>query len=108
MDSQITTIILTFIEELHIERAIKSAKKISNQIFIVDSYSNDETLNICKKYQVEIIQNKFIKQAKQFNWPLNKLSIKRNCSESAGSEPNSPLGHLIENSTAFSKSFLIK
>ena len=76
MDSQITTIILTFNEELHIERAIKSAKKISNQIFIVDSYSNDETLNICKKYQVEIIQNKFINQAKQFNWALKKLSIK--------------------------------
>ena len=76
MDYQITTIILTFNEELHIERAIKSAQKVSNEIFIVDSYSNDETLNICKKYDVEVFQNKFINQAKQFNWALKKLPIK--------------------------------
>ena len=76
MTKNISTIILTYNEELHIERSIKSAKKISNEIFIVDSFSNDKTLKICKKYDVKIFQHKFINQAKQFNWALKNLPIK--------------------------------
>jgi glycosyltransferase involved in cell wall biosynthesis len=34
--NKITVIILTYNEEIHIERAIKNVKKISDQIFIVD------------------------------------------------------------------------
>ena len=58
--NKITVIILTYNEEIHIERAIKNVKKISDQIFIVDSYSNDKTIAIAKTNGAKIYKNKFI------------------------------------------------
>ena len=40
----ISIIILTYNEELHIERCIKSLLPFAEQIFIVDSLSTDNTL----------------------------------------------------------------
>jgi glycosyltransferase involved in cell wall biosynthesis len=71
----ITAIILTYNEEKHLERCILSIKDITKKIIIVDSFSTDETLNIAKKYKVEILQNKFINQSKQLNWALDRLTI---------------------------------
>lgn len=74
----IYTIILTFNEEVHIERCIKYASKFSDIIYIIDSYSKDKTIEICKKFNnVKVYQNKFITHAQQFNWGLSK--IKKEC-----------------------------
>jgi len=73
----ISVIILTYNEELHIHRCIENVKCFTNEIFIVDSYSTDNTLNIAKKYGVKIYQNKWENNyAKQFNWGLANCSIK--------------------------------
>ena len=74
--TDITAIILTYNEEKHIERCIFSIKHFVKRIVIIDSFSNDNTLNILKKYNVEILQNKFINQSKQFNWGLENSNIK--------------------------------
>ena len=74
--NKITVIILTYNEEIHIERAIKNVKKISDQIFIVDSYSNDKTIAIAKTNGAKIYKNKFINYSKQFKWALKNLPIK--------------------------------
>ena len=74
----ISVIILTFNEERHIGRAIKSVKSISDDIIIVDSFSSDNTINISKKLKAKIFKNKFINQSKQFNWALNNIKIKNN------------------------------
>ena len=72
----ITVIILTYNEQLHLGRCIKSVKKFVKQVIVIDSYSNDKTLEICKKYKVRIYKNKFINQAKQMNWALKNVNIK--------------------------------
>lgn len=72
----ISTIILTYNEEKHIERCILNAKKFSKEIFLVDSYSSDKTLEIAKQYGVQVYQNKWENNyAKQFNWGLTNLPI---------------------------------
>ena len=43
-------------EERHILRAIKSAKNLSNEIYIFDSQSEDSTLDIAQELNVEVIQ----------------------------------------------------
>ncbi len=61
----------TFNEEIHIERAITSAKRITNNIFVVDSYSNDKTVKISKDLGTQIFQYKWEEDsnwAKKFNW----------------------------------------
>jgi glycosyltransferase involved in cell wall biosynthesis len=78
LPSDITAIILTYNEEKHIERCINSIKYTAKRIVIIDSYSNDNTLNILKKHNVEVLQNKFINQSKQLNWGIENAKIKTN------------------------------
>ena len=76
LQADITAIILTYNEEKHIERCISSIRNFVKRIVVIDSFSNDSTLNILKKYDVEILQNKFINQSKQLNWGLENSNIK--------------------------------
>ncbi len=74
--SDLSVIILTYNEEKHIERCIKSLKPFAKEIFIVDSYSTDKTLEIAEKLGAKIYQNKWINYANQFQWALNNCPIK--------------------------------
>ncbi len=74
--NNISIIILTFNEELNIEKCLVEARKISEDIIIVDSYSTDRTLEICKIYGCEIYQNRFVNQAVQLNWALSNIIFK--------------------------------
>jgi len=72
----ISVIILTYNEEKNIEECLKSVYGWVEEIFIVDSYSTDKTLEIARKYTDKIYQHPFENQAKQFNWALENLPIK--------------------------------
>ena len=71
----LTVIILTYNEERHIERALSSVSAIASQVFIVDSGSTDRTVEISEKLGAFIFNNKFINQAKQFEWALENTPI---------------------------------
>ena len=47
-------------EEIHIERCINNIKKLFSDVLIIDSFSNDNTIEIAKKLNIKFIQNKFI------------------------------------------------
>ena len=72
----LSIVILTYNEELNIEKCLMEAKKLTQNIFIVDSFSTDKTLEICKKYDCKIYQHQFINQAKQLNWALENIEFK--------------------------------
>ena len=72
----ISVIILTYNESLHIKRCINSIKEFVREVIIVDSYSTDRTIDICKKLKVRIYKNKFVNQAIQMNWALKNINIK--------------------------------
>ncbi len=71
----ITAIILTYNEEKHIERCLNSIKEFAKKIIVIDSFSKDNTLDIAKKYNVNILQNYFINQSKQINWAINNIKF---------------------------------
>ncbi|MCF6200318.1 MAG: glycosyltransferase family 2 protein [Hyphomicrobiaceae bacterium] len=73
--SDITVIILTYNEEQHIKRAINSLEALHPEIFIVDSFSNDRTLEIAREMGVTVLQHEFVNQAKQFQWALDNCAI---------------------------------
>ena len=74
--SNVTVIILTFNEEIHIERCIKSLKDLNARIIIVDSFSNDKTIDLAKSLNVNIYQNPFTNQAQQFQWAVDNCEVK--------------------------------
>jgi len=66
----ITVIILTRDEDVHIERAIRSAQRLSARIIVVDSFSTDRTCEIARSLGARVYQHEFTNQAKQFAWAL--------------------------------------
>lgn len=77
MPLDLTTIILTFNEELHIRRCLENVSPISRQVIVVDCFSKDNTCEICKSFpNVEVVQHVWPgNQAAQFNWALDTLPI---------------------------------
>jgi glycosyltransferase involved in cell wall biosynthesis len=71
----ITTVILTFNEEMHIERAIVSAKAVSRDVLVVDSYSTDRTVELAKAAGARVIQNEWINYSRQFQFALDNGAI---------------------------------
>ena len=73
----LTTIILTYNEELHIRRCLENVCPISKKVIVVDSPSTDSTVEICKEFEnVEVVVHKYPgNQAEQFNWALDNVEI---------------------------------
>jgi glycosyltransferase involved in cell wall biosynthesis len=77
MKTDTSVIILTYNESIHLDRCIRKVRPIANDIFVVDSFSTDDTVEIARKHNCCVYQNKWEKNyARQFNWALNNLPIK--------------------------------
>ena len=71
----ISVIILTYNEEIHIKRCLENAKKFAKDIFVVDSFSTDRTVDIARDMGARVYQHPWESYAKQFNWGLCHLPI---------------------------------
>ena len=71
----ITVIILTKNEEKNIEKCINSAKQIASRILVIDSGSDDKTVELAKKLGAEVFYHKWLGHAAQFNWALDNCMI---------------------------------
>lgn len=72
--SKISGVIITFNEEQYIERCIASLVGIVDEIVVVDSFSTDKTKEICAKYNVVFIEQKFLGYLEQKNFALGQTS----------------------------------
>lgn len=76
MNNTIAAIILTYNEEKHIERCINSLKGVCDEIFVVDSFSTDMTVELAEKQGAKVCQHTFVNQAVQFNWAIGECPVK--------------------------------
>jgi len=75
-NADITAIVLTYNEELHIRRCMENLLQLTDQIIIVDSFSTDKTVEIAEEMGIKVIQHKWPgNQAEQFNWALDHCTI---------------------------------
>jgi glycosyltransferase involved in cell wall biosynthesis len=73
----LSVIILTYNEEKHINRCINKLSGIAKDIYIVDCFSSDQTVDIASELKAKVFNNKWPgNQAAQFNWALKNLPIK--------------------------------
>lgn len=71
---KLTCFILTFNEEQHIARAIKSVRSVADRVVVVDSHSTDATVEIATALGAEVLQNAWPGYANQINWALEQIS----------------------------------
>ena len=76
MSASITAIILTYNEEIHIRRCIENARCYATDIFVVDSFSTDNTVSIAREMGANVYQHAFTFHAEQFNWALEQLPLR--------------------------------
>ena len=73
--SSLSVVILTYNENLHIERCITSLLGVASNIYVIDSFSSDETVSICQRLGAEVYQRKWVNYADQFQWALDNCPI---------------------------------
>jgi len=73
--AELTVIILTYNEEIHIARVINNVKVWCKDIIVLDSGSQDKTIEIAKKLGAKIFYRKFDTYAKQRNYAIKELPI---------------------------------
>ena len=71
----LAVVMITLNEAHNLERSIKNLKGWADEIFVVDSYSQDKTVDICLKHNISIIQKPFLNFGDQWNFALNSLKI---------------------------------
>ncbi|MEJ2881694.1 exosortase Y [Pedobacter sp. GR22-6] len=74
-NTDISIIILTYNEELHLPRLISSLSTLHAPTYVLDSYSNDRTLEICKENQVIFAQHRFHNHPQQWDHALKVFPI---------------------------------
>jgi glycosyltransferase involved in cell wall biosynthesis len=71
----LAVIILSHNEKIHLARALECVAPIAKEIFVIDSFSTDETVAIARARGAIVLENKFINYAKQFQWALENAPI---------------------------------
>ena len=67
--ARISVLLPTF-NNAEIIRRVLDSVHWADEILVVDSFSTDETLNICREYGARIIQHEYIQSARQKNWAI--------------------------------------
>lgn len=95
LNNKISAIIITLNEEKKIERCLKSIEGVCEEIIVVDSFSSDKTEEICKKYNVRFIKQKFLGYRDQKNFAMNSASFDYVLSLDADEELSENLRNII-------------
>jgi glycosyltransferase involved in cell wall biosynthesis len=72
----ISAVIITLNEELFIGKCLESLEGIADEIIVVDSFSTDSTVDICKKNGVKLVQHEFTGFMDQKNYSLTLTANK--------------------------------
>ena len=73
--ASLAVIILTYNEERHIGRAIEHLRSFATEVFIVDAFSTDKTVEIAEAADAHVLQHAWTNYAKQFQWALENAPI---------------------------------
>lgn len=69
MTAKISILLPTFNNAATLRSTLESVKW-ADEIFVVDSYSTDDTLALCREYGARIVQHEYIQSASQKNWAI--------------------------------------
>ena len=70
----LSAVIITYNEEEHLEKCLASLGDVCDEIIVVDSFSTDNTEEICRHYNVTFIQHKFEGYIEQKNFAIQQAT----------------------------------
>ena len=73
--ANIAVIILTYNEAIHLPRALDHIRDFAREIFVIDSFSTDATVELARADGAQVLQHPFQNQARQFEWGLENAPI---------------------------------
>jgi glycosyltransferase involved in cell wall biosynthesis len=73
-ENRISAVIITFNEERDIRRCLASLKDIVDEIVVIDSFSTDQTQQICLEYDVKFMTHTFEGYIEQKNFAMQQTS----------------------------------
>lgn len=72
----ITAIVLTKDEEMHIARCLHNINRIAKKVYVVDCFSTDRTCEIARSLGADVVEHEWLgNQSMQFNWALDNLPV---------------------------------
>lgn len=72
----ISVIILTYNEKIHIRRCLENVNRFAKKVYVVDCHSTDGTAEIARSLGAEVVVHDWPgNQAEQFNWALDTLPV---------------------------------
>ncbi len=72
-----SAIVLTFNSEETLGATLSRAHSVSDEIFVVDSYSSDGTVELARSFGAVVVQHPFEHYGAQRNWAIDNLPITR-------------------------------
>lgn len=72
-----TVILLTFNSEATLSATLSSASKVSDEIFVVDSFSSDGTVELARSLGATVFEHAFEHYGAQRNWAIDTLPVTR-------------------------------
>jgi glycosyltransferase involved in cell wall biosynthesis len=73
--ADVAVVILSFNEAPNLGQALRSVQGWARQVFVLDSFSTDDTCEIAKAAGCQVIQNRFIDYSKQRNYAIEQLPL---------------------------------
>lgn len=70
--------LITYNEDIHLERCINNISQLKSPIFILDSFSTDKTKHIASKYNLNFFESKFVNYSNQRKKLLNIIKANTN------------------------------
>ncbi|WP_041655904.1 glycosyltransferase family 2 protein [Azoarcus sp. KH32C] len=71
-----SVVILAYNEDKNIAQALTSVQGWANEVFVVDSFSTDQTELVARQFDCVFVQHKFENYAKQRNFAIDRLPIR--------------------------------
>jgi glycosyltransferase involved in cell wall biosynthesis len=76
MKLDLSVIILTYNEEIHIRRCLENVNQFASKVYVVDCFSKDKTKELAEEMGAKVFLHSWPgNQAEQFNWALDNLPI---------------------------------
>ena len=75
MSVPLSVVIITFNEEANIARCLQALGSVADDVLVVDSFSTDATVEICRQHNVRVIQHAFAGYVEQKNYATSQAKF---------------------------------